>query len=50
MSPFKKFQSNLNTYYTKLEGTPIKTAHATLKNGLSTLQLSSMWLSLNTKK
>jgi hypothetical protein len=24
MRPFKKFQWNLNTYYTKLKGTPIK--------------------------
>jgi hypothetical protein len=26
MSPFKKIQSNLNTYYTKLKGIPIKIA------------------------
>jgi hypothetical protein len=39
MSPFKKFQSNLNTYYTKFKGTPIKIIPMTQKNGLSTLQL-----------
>ncbi len=39
MKPFKKFQSNLNTYYTKLKSTPIKIALARPKNGLSTLQL-----------
>jgi hypothetical protein len=38
MKAFLKFQSNLNTSYTKLKGTPIKIALATPKNGLSTLQ------------
>ncbi len=39
MSPFKKIQSNLNTYYTKLKNTPTRIAPITPKNGLSSVQL-----------
>jgi hypothetical protein len=39
MNPFLKFQSNLNTYYTKLKDIPIEFALVTPKNGLSSVQL-----------
>jgi hypothetical protein len=39
MSSFYKLQSYPNTYYTKLRGTPLKTAPVTPKNGLFSVQL-----------
>jgi len=38
MNPFKKIQSNLNTYYTKFKGTPHRNYPCDTKNGLSNVQ------------